>query len=331
MGIAQSSGLILTKVLAGTGSSDLAPPWSRKQVQWIGSGFFVLRVAGDHQSRWLVGGCFSWNQVFPHERTFRRSAEDKKNVMQSLKMNPWPSHLACDVSPNEWRQNLSRVVEGEKPVLDTGYVTLWRLDALPENLLSFKKAIVLDGHHSRKAQQSLGLERIFGWVEPLYCSQLHVKPIIRAGWLAKWLDVQIAAGSLRRVSSSPKIDEWQMGKSLSFEVIQSAGRWWCEVSSELAVVKSATTGEELLPDTVVDILAKLGRGKTFLKANADFDEAMNWLERSEVDTVLRLPDASKQYIFERAISKRLFPQKATYFYPKLPFGILVEDLSQYKF
>ena len=36
-----------------------------------------------------------------------------------------------------------------------------------------------------------------------------------------------------------------------------------------------------------------------------------------------------RYVFAKqvALARQLFPQKATYFYPKVPFGVLVEDLS----
>ncbi|MBI3555349.1 MAG: hypothetical protein HY074_03675 [Deltaproteobacteria bacterium] len=108
---------------------------------------------------------------------------------------------------------------------------------------------------------------------------------------------------------------WTMDHSLAFEVVQASSRHWCEIARPLA-------GE-----TVVDALTRLAKRQVFLKASASFDEILGWIERFEVDTGLRLPPPNKDYIRLRALARQLFPQKATYFYPKVPFGVLVEDLS----
>lgn len=304
---------LIYPIRGGTGSASLAPPWSRDQVRWIGRGYFVLRLATEETSRWLLGGGFRWNEVYPHERTFRRSAEDKNTLMKALKMNPWPVHMAAPFESQGFRDLLATQVEGSKPMFDTGHVTLWRIARLPRELPYVNRFVVLDGHHSRKAQRSLGLKRMFGWVEPLGNPQLSVRSIDRAGWLARWLDECIARGELKIRQHAPELSEWTAERSLCFEVVQASRRFWCEVAKPLP-------GE-----AVVDALARLGKSRVFFKTSAHFEEIMGWLERLEVDTGLRLPSPTKDYVLDRAVKSALFPQKATYFFPKIPFGVLVED------
>ncbi|MBI3555350.1 MAG: hypothetical protein HY074_03680 [Deltaproteobacteria bacterium] len=193
----------LTPIRGGTGSVTLAPPWSRDQVKWLGRGFYILRLATDETSRWLLGGGFRWQDIYPHERTFRRSATDKCALMENLKMNPWPTHLVGDLDCDKWRSGLAAAVDGKHPVFDTGHVTLWRLAGLPRELLPKGPFVVLDGHHSRRAQMNLGLKRMLGWVEPSTAPQLYVRSIERAGLLAKWLDELLSQGEDGSVDHGP--------------------------------------------------------------------------------------------------------------------------------
>lgn len=317
MGFKEPQNLIsaLYPVRGGSGTGKLAPPWSRDQVTWHGRGFFVLRLATEETSRWLIGASFCWHDVFPHERTFRRSAADKANVMAEIKMNPWPSLLTCKADPVQWRQALSRAVEKMKPVLDTDHVALWRLGALPRELEFSGPIVVLDGHHSRKAQQHMRLPGVFGWLEPLEAEQLNVRSIHRCGWLAEWLAECVESGELRELSSAPTQATWTADRSNAFEVVQSNRRWWCEIVKPYP-------GE-----AAVDALSRLAKGRVLLKASSNFDEILGWLGVLEVDSALRLPPPTKEYVRIRAASRNLFPQKATYFYPKVPFGLLVADLK----
>lgn len=309
---------LVSPLKGGTGTSRLAPPWARDQVKWLGHGFFVLRLATEETSRWLLGAGFRWNDVFPHERTFRRSAEDKCELMSELRMNPWPVHLAAALDPLEWRSELSSWVEQRKAakVLDTGHVTLWRVEQLPVRLLTVSQFAVLDGHHSRKAQRNLGLRRVFGWLEPLGVPQLSVRSIDRGGWLADWLKDELSQGGLRELSAAPDPGIWTADRSRAFEVVQGARRFWCEIAQPVDPGEAA-----------IDALARLAKGKVFLKSSSSFDEILGWLAKLEIDTALRLPPPTKDYVLNRALARSLFPQKATYFYPKVPFGLLVEDLK----
>lgn len=319
---------IISPIKGGSGSQSLSPPWARDQVRWLGRGYFVLRLATDETSRWLLGGGFRWSDVFPHERTFKRSAHDKCSLIGQLKMNPWPVHLAAPLSSVEWRDQLAMAV-GESSfdgrnikrrddcvrVFDTGHVTLWRVAKLPRNLLSTHQFIVLDGHHSRRAQRNLGLKNLFGWLEPLAAPQLSVRSIDRGGWLAQWIDECIHRGDFIKDVSAPDLSTWSMENSLKFEVVQASKRFWCEI------------GNPQKNESAVDALTRLAKGRVFLKASSNFEEILSWLERLVIDTGLRLPPPSKEYVLARALKRSLFPQKATYFHPKVPFGILVEDLK----
>jgi hypothetical protein len=305
---------VVGSIRGGTGTALLAPPWSRGQVKWIGRGIFVLRLAADESSRWLVAGSFRWNHVFPHEKTFQRSAAEKAAVISRLQMNPWPAHLASRNDAAAWRSGLAEAVSRLEPVFDTGYSTLWRLEELPRPLWPEGDLVVLDGHHSRRAQKHLGLKRLFGWVEPLEAPELRVRAIERAGWLAAWLDGLVREGVLRALDAAPDAARWRMGSSAAFEVLQSDRRWWCEVARLI-------DGE-----TVVDALTRLSRGAVMPRTSTSPEELMAWLERLEIDTALRLPPPDKAFLRDRALARRPFPQKSTYFHPKLPFGALVEDL-----
>ncbi|MEW6056536.1 MAG: hypothetical protein AB1540_07960 [Bdellovibrionota bacterium] len=308
---------IWSPIHAGTGMSRLAPPWGRDQVRWLSDGYYVLRLATEEQSRWFLGCGLSWRNAFPHERTFRRSAIDKGAVIERLAMNPWPAHLGVDFPFQEWRAVLAQAIEKSETVLDSGHITLWRLEQLPEVLSSFQgNCVVLDGHHSRRAQRNLRLKKFFGWVEALDSPQLQVRAIHRSGWLAQWLDELIASRSIMRLERGSEPQPWQMNCSQVVEVVQADKRWWCEVCD-------FEKGE-----TALDALTRMAKGRVLFRSSSSFEEILNWLENVEVDTALRLPAPTKEYVLQRSLERKLFPQKATYFYPKIPFGLLVQDLRQ---
>jgi hypothetical protein len=286
-------------------------------VQWLGRGYFVLRIAVDEASRWCLGSGLAWDDVYPHERIFKRSAAEKAESIRLLRMNPWPVHVACDAEPADWSAYFASLTRGVAPVLDTGYMTLWRLSELPRlsELLGPRRFIVLDGHHSRRAQQYLKLKRMLGWLEPLAGRHLQVRSIDRAGWLAKHFEAWLREGVMERLERGPAEAEWTMGRSQAIEVVQPDKRFW-------ARVVKPDDGE-----AAVDALARLAKGRAFMKASANFEEIVGWLQRLEVDTGLRLPSPTKEYVRERALARRTLPQKSTYFFPKIPFGVLVEDLS----
>lgn len=306
----------------GTGTSRLGPPWSRDQVQWVGEGYFVLRLATEPRSRFLVGGAFDPKLVYSHERTFRRSAVEKSRVISNLKMNPWPSHLSCEVDPDIWRQACQHLIKNLAPVVDTGHITLWRVEQLDHETFAHPKPVViLDGHHSREAQRFLQTERVFGWVEPIGAQELHVGAIHRAGHLAKWIDGLLETKAVERVEHPTEDGFCFSGLgSGCFEVIQAQDRFWCRFT-KFPNSSTDTT-------TVVDELHRLAKpAGVSLFAGSDLEQLLRLLESFECDTVIRLPVPSKAVIFARGLAKCPFPQKATYFYPKVPFGTLVANLT----
>jgi hypothetical protein len=298
----------INPIKGGTGTARLAPPWLRDQVQWLTEGYFILRMATAPNSRWFLGASFSERDVFPHERTFKRSAEDKSRIIKQLNLNPWPVHMVTNMNEVLWRETLAKTVEGAAPLVDTGHLTLWCVQQLPfQNLKG--PYVVLDGHHSRKAQLYLGLPNVFGWLETMESEALQVRAIHRAGRIASWLEMLVDAGQIRRLDTAPTLSHGGL-----IEVVQVDDQWWGEIT-------------ELKPgETAVDALARFGRGEVFLRASSNFDEILSWLGSLTVDTALRLPNPDKQEIWKRGVEKVLFPQKATYFYPKVPFGVLVQDL-----
>lgn len=314
-----AKGPLFFPIKAGLGRADLAPPWSRDQVSWLGRGYFVLRMVTDGLSRWILGASLLWKNAYPHERVFHRTASQKSEVLRSLRMNPWPVHLAGKCDAKLWRSELSALVEQERaePIIDTGYLTMWFVSRLPTALLSgAPRFLVLDGHHSRKAQHYLGFDRIFGWIEPLDAEELKVKALHRAGHLSGWLSDAIKDGELRVLDRAPEMSTWTLETSLAFEVVQPERRFWVKCAH-------AASGE-----TCIDALSRLARQRrVFLHTSPNFDEITSWLQRMEVDTGLRLPPSTKNHVWSRAMSGQLFPQKATSFYPKIPFGLLVQDLK----
>lgn len=316
MGLEKSSSSI-RPIRGGTGTARLAPPWARNQVQWLDEGYFVLRMATTPSSRWFLGAAYNDPEVFPHERTFRRSAEDKSKIIKQLQLNPWPVHMVTDVNADEWRTQLAQAVEGQAPLIDTGHLTLWCLKRLPISGLQ-GPFVVLDGHHSRKAQRYLGFTNVFGWVEALGSETLQVRAIHRAGRLAHWLDGLVSSGQVRRLDVAPALSDskcWFKERPGLFEAVQADDQWWGEIV-------------DLNPkELAVDAFARLARGEVFLRASSNFDEILSWLGSLTADTALRLSDPDKKLVWDRGVNRLLFPQKATYFFPKVPFGLLVQDLS----
>lgn len=316
----------ITPISIGCGFGQLNPPWLKTQVEWLGRGIMICELfrAGrnaietpadaDNSSRWLLGAGFPWKSVLPHEKTFRRSVSDKWRFLKKEKMNPWPVHLASLCRQSEWEKLLKSKIGKKKPDIQTDCFKIWKFDSIDEEKLKLHELILLDGHHSRSAQKILGTSHVLGWVEPFYSDELRLQPIHRAGWLGEWLVSLRKEGLIREVSQS----EAEAPKSGALTVLQPTRKWFFVFTNKAFREKS---------DLPTDCLVRLAKGKVTLRSHHSLEELEGWLESLDVDTVLVLQEVSKDTVYERAKMGRLFPQKATYFYPKIPFGLLVENLS----
>ncbi|HRK02949.1 MAG TPA: DUF1015 family protein, partial [Oligoflexia bacterium] len=273
--------------------------------------FYVLRAIHEGESsRWCLGVRLLSPSLLAHEKTFARSVREKCRVFRRVKINPWPVLSAIDLDWKSWNSWLQESVAGAPPLVDNNYVALWRLNQLADTTLKFpSKILVLDGHHSLEAQRTVLPEKpITSWVLPRNHPELHVRPIHRAGWLKATIEKALQKQEITLIQG---VDN----KKLAFdphvtEVIQSQKRFYVRVHKQDAI----------------DWVGGLDNARTQLRTSPDIESLVNMLTQNECDTVLQMAQLEKKAIFDRASQGLLYPQKATYFFPKVPFGWLVERL-----
>lgn len=301
-------------------ASSLAPPWSPTAVRWLDAdSFFVLRTVHEGESsRWCVGARVPVEKLYPHEKTFNRSVREKARVMRKVRMNPWPVFAAVDAHWENWTHWLESCVKGATPLVDSNYITLWNLSdaSLLHNAgqfgLNFKHAIILDGHHSFEAQKThLNRDRVLGWFLPFDHPELRVRAIHRGGWFKAAIEKALANGELEAATDAEFLDS--KNNLHVFEVIQLQKKAYFKLKNKKQMA--------------VDWIGALESPRSNLHVSSNMDELVANLLQNEFDTVVRLPDPLKPEVERRAVAKKLFPQKATYFYPKIPFGLMAENLN----
>jgi len=326
---------------------------------------YVYRHAFSHAGRRLVRtalvGCLVGG-VMAHEETMTAPREDRLQLLRACRAQFSPI-LVLYEDPGGRVASLWAEVEALPPVLEARAgdeeLRVWRLED-PDLLggvlgaLEPLPAVIADGHHRyesvRRFVQEAGREGPVRVLAALVSSAdpgLVVLPTHRL--------VRGPAGCARRLTEAVASAFGGAATAAPVSVPaaagQGAGGWWAELEP--------LTGSE---GAVTSLVAASREGAWVLPCRGDIAEALGLLDRAlggtpaeggapgagvrveytrdavralaevldgRAEIVFLVPAVPVEEIFRKAREGYRFPRKTTYFYPKVPAGLIMCDLAEW--
>jgi uncharacterized protein (DUF1015 family) len=244
--------------------------------------------------------------VLPHERTHAGPKEGRLRLLKALRAHVEPIFLLYEGRLE--RPNGESVLEVE---LEGVRSRLWRLAGDPPDALGAARLLIADGHHRYETALAYHGEQgteesawLLAAIVPTEQEGLTIFPTHRIARRLGEVSGREVAGVDAGLGSLPP------GKSST--VVYRAGR-------AIAVV-----GEPGEPDTA--LVDRLGpEGVTYTPS---VEEALAAVDSGSAEAALLVRPPTVELVRELAERGETMPQKSTYFYPKLPSGLLFHPLDQ---
>lgn len=276
--------------------------------------YFLMRF---QSRRWILGSSVNLKSTFPHEQTFYQKVRKKIFYFQKEKQNPWPLHLAVAENPLNWSSGWEQWLRNKECTLvhQSADSQIWRLHELPKWMRKFDKFLVLDGHHSRKAQSLMEHTHSFCWIECLQERALSMKPILRLGLFQAWIDWAMRCEWLTPMAVQEK--KGSSGFFMGFHsIFEENDKYF--LFTHRAVTFFKEQKKQAYGITSVDLFHELWKvwKKQESQDSTTIEYAVDYPEHSK-SHIFVFPRCSKKFIYQRALRRFLFPQKTTCFFPKI--------------
>lgn len=286
--------------------------------------------------------------VKPHERTFEKFVQERVNLMSELGCQLEPIFMT--VPNNNFDRTLKRIISGripetkfEEPAGVVNYLyfikekdTIRKLNEVLKN----DSAIIADGHHRLRATQKIA-ENTEGKEKEFWKYTMSYLTSIYDGGL------QIS-GVHRMIKSDLKYEELQQALGKYFEIKDHLslenpheinlydGRFHSlKPKEDSTAYIHVNNGISLVPAV---LLNELILRRVFSMTDKDIEDsvrfthdvsvAINSVDSKKSNFAFLMPEWDKDNFIELAMKNAIFPQKSTYFYPKIPSGIAINYFSR---
>jgi uncharacterized protein (DUF1015 family) len=249
---------------------------------------------------------YSSRVVLPHERTHAGPKEGRLRLLRALRVHVEPIFLLYDGSLEG--PHGEALIEAE---LDGVRNRLWRLPGDPPEELAEAQLLIADGHH--RYETALAFHEEDGseeaaWLMVVVCATdqagLTIFPTHR---IARQLG---AVEGMRAPSVDAALGLLPVGRSGT--VVYRGGE---------AIAVDGEPGE---PDAaLVERLSPEG-----VRYTAHVDEAVAAVDDGSAEAALIVRPTPIELVRELALRGQTMPQKSTYFFPKLPSGLVFFPLRQ---
>ncbi|RQD76313.1 DUF1015 domain-containing protein [Desulfonatronospira sp. MSAO_Bac3] len=336
---------------------ELLDQWIKKQVLTADQqpGYYILaseyKTRGKSRTRWgIMGGLrlepFGEN-VFPHEETYPKAKEDRLNLMQATQGQLSPVFGVYD-DPEQYVEKIGEICSGQKPIIsftqeDGVYNRLWPVPAEHnpqiQSLMQDRKIFIADGHHryetslyfmhNQPARDNAPWEYIFIYLSNISSPGLEIFPYHRTvSWDKEfdWQKVMESAG--RYFDIIPREDP-----SFPEEMPRTDMLMLCLPHINYLLIPRQP-GEDIFDkigayvlDRVMlrDIMGlddeQLASGK-YLHYTHEEDQTLEKVRSGELQAAFFLQSVPINIMQEACQAGRVMPRKSTFFYPKLPTGML---------
>jgi len=312
----------------------------------------VFEVEGSSFVRWGLLARFRTDEdTLPHEKTRTGAKEDRLRLLEATRANFSPIFLFFSDSSRHFRE-LIALVASEPAALtyaDDGGVRhrLWRVDE-PERIARLQHAVagrayIADGHHRYAAalryKEAVGPEGgwTFGYFTPMESPGLKVLPYHRL--LSEGPSVSEAGRALRPWFRVRRVD----GPSLAAQAVAGSQAPWAfglaEVGGDALVAEALSEAQTFTASSVpclraldthflhtvalTKILAIGDEAVGYAHSLGDVEEALK--DRACRLAVLMRPTPVGQIVAVAEAGESM-PPKSTFFYPKIPSGLVIHPL-----
>lgn len=305
--------------------------------------------------------------IYPHEKTFPKPKLDRLELLRNLKANISPVFIVFSDREKkistflEAQRNKKSLFHFKD---STGMEhRLWKITekkkiSFLQNVFRKKKLYIADGHHRYETalnysqeQRGSGIrypasERILTYLCPLEEEGLIILPtyrVIKGRW-----DVGSACPD---VTSGGRWKEWKKEKEkyFSFILLKDKKEMFSRLKKNLALyfqgkyylLRLKKEGEKMLeillpgsspfyrqlPVTILHNLLLKGVFKEVIIFTQDSREATKLVDKGIGKLAFFFSAPEKNFLQKVAQTHEIMPEKSTYFYPKLPTGLVIYSLE----
>ncbi len=310
--------------------------WLSKGIifQFPESGYFYLEAEVEDPifGRGKLRGLFGRLQVekfgrgvYPHEKTFSGPKKDRYELMR--KAGASFSHVVGIYDGPEIEELLSGTLRGLQEVyrfssegMKGKLYFIGRKKEIFSAVMN-SKILIADGHHRYETYISLSRDfpevPEFSYVNFFLTSKrggLNLHPTHRAARSAKTGDIE------KRLGKKFRIERLAGEKALTvvpedneFVLVTRDGAFLLRYREDFSGIPTEVSDPFILSSLRAESVCY----------SPFFDKLFTYVLEGKVDFALRLPEFSIEKVFEEVEKGKRLPQKTTYFYPKIPSGLLI--------
>mgnify|MGYP000518811472 CR=1 FL=1 len=299
-------------------------------------------------------------RIFPHERTFPRIKEDRLKLLRATRaqFNPiFAFYEESDMKVDELLESVQATPPAADFEEDGVHRTLWRIPEGPDTrriseILADRPFFIADGHHRyetalayreerrRTGDEGDGYDYVFMYLVNLEASGLVILPVHRIVCKAPVMGKE-AFRRLEEVFELVPIQNLdrlrkQIRQDYGFGLYEKGKLYWMRLRERAKdALKDIPPLWREVPVAVLQALALEGalgitsemvRSGEYLSFTPDIQEAVATVDRGESQMAFLVPPTRIELVRRVAEAGEVMPHKATYFYPKLPSGLVMREV-----
>jgi uncharacterized protein (DUF1015 family) len=276
--------------------------------------------------------------ISAHENTFDRQVLERQQIMEELQAEPEPIFIVIpdtsfDKLIKRYASDLEEKFKFEEPSGVENYVYFLddphRIKRIKESLENIQ-GIVADGHHRTQAIKNLEARTgdsfwnyALAYTTSIYGNGLMIGGVDRLVYRLNFEE------NLNRIKNLFDVYTEKTMEDDNNIRVYSKGLFYMLIPKEYAINETFGLVKPLSTEVINRILFEnafgLNREEMETKIGYIYNttEAINAVDRHECEFAVIIPSWQKDDFLNLTMQNRIFPQKSTYFYPKIPSGIAI--------
>ena len=276
--------------------------------------------------------------ISAHENTFDKQVLERQQIMEELQAEPEPIFIVIpdnsfDKLIKRYASDLEEKFKFEEPSGVENYVYFLddthRITKVKESLENIQ-GIVADGHHRTQAIRNLEAETgdsfwnyALAYTTSIYGNGLMIGGVDRLVYRLNFEENLNKIKNLFDVYTEKTMEDDNTIR------IYSRGLFYRLVPKEYIIIETFGSTKPLSTEIINRILFQnifgLSRDEMEKKVGYIYNttDAINAVDRHECEFAVLIPSWQKDDFLNLTLNNRIFPQKSTYFYPKIPSGIAI--------
>ena len=276
--------------------------------------------------------------ISAHENTFDKQVLERQQIMEELQAEPEPIFIVIpdnsfDKLIKRYAADLEEKFKFEEPSGVENYVYFLddthRITKVKESLENIQ-GIVADGHHRTQAIRNLEAETgdsfwnyALAYTTSIYGNGLMIGGVDRLVYRLNFEENLNKIKNLFDVYTEKTMEDDNTIR------VYSRGLFYRLIPKEYVINETFGSAKPLSTEIINSILFQnvfgLTRDEMEKKVGYIYNttEAINAVDRHECEFAVLIPSWQKDDFLNLTLNNRIFPQKSTYFYPKIPSGIVI--------